>query len=98
MLMSIVRAAFIVAEVAECSDGITLYDQQHFLTYARLIDAELDGADWREMARHILLLDPDKEPERARRCAESHLRRAKWVETTGLRKAIEQTEVPERDS
>ncbi|HET6606191.1 MAG TPA: DUF2285 domain-containing protein [Rhodopila sp.] len=86
------KADFFVAELAACPDDITLYDQQHFLTYARLIDAELDGADWREMARHILLLDPDLEPERARRCAESHLERAKWIETTGLRKIVEQME------
>jgi hypothetical protein len=86
------KAMFFVADLAACPNEITLYDQQHFLTYARLIDAEFDGADWREMARHILLLDPDLEPERARRCAESHLERAKWIETTGLRKIVEQME------
>jgi hypothetical protein len=92
------KAAFFIAELAASADEITLYDQEHFLTYARLIDAELDGADWREMARHILLLDPDADPERARRCVESHLERAKWVETTGLKKVIEQAQAAEPES
>ena len=92
------EASFIVADVVPCADEITHYDQQHFLTYVRLIDAEIDGAGWREMARHILLLDPDREPERARRCAESHLSRAKWIETEGLKKIAERADGADRDS
>ncbi len=77
-----------VAERAEWSDVITLYDRQHFLTYARLLDAERDKVDWREGVREILLQDPDRHPERAWICWETHLERAKWIATTGFQQAV----------
>lgn len=86
------KVVFAVADIVENSDEITLYDRQHFLTYARLLDAEAGGADWRELARGILLIDPDREPARARRCAENHLARARWIATTGVRTVIQQAE------
>jgi len=38
---------------------ITDYDRRHFITYLRLLDAETDGADWREVASIVLHLDPE---------------------------------------
>jgi hypothetical protein len=35
------------------------------VTYLRLLDADAEGADWREVARIVLHIDPDREPERA---------------------------------
>jgi hypothetical protein len=32
----------------------------------RLLDAEADNADWREVARIVLQIDPALEPDRAR--------------------------------
>ena len=53
--------------------------------YDRLLDAETDGADWTEVARIVLHLDPDREPDRARRAWQSHLARARWMTEHGYR-------------
>jgi hypothetical protein len=77
-----------ITDVAAWSDEITHYDQEHFITYARILDAERAGADWREAVRIILLRDPETEPEQAWLCWETHLARAKWITTTGVAQAI----------
>jgi len=51
--------------------ALTAYDKEHAVTYARLLDAEADNADWREVARIVLHIDPTSEPERARVAFES---------------------------
>jgi len=43
----------------------------------RLLDANAEGADWREVVRIALRTDPDREPYRARQAFESHLTRAR---------------------
>ena len=58
---------------------LTVYDEEHVITYLRLLDADAAGADWREVARIVLHLDPDDESDRARRALDSHLSRAKWM-------------------
>jgi hypothetical protein len=66
------------------SDAIlTRYDQQHLATYLRLLDAQAEGADWREVTRIVLYIDPEREPERAKRAWESHLARARWMTEAG---------------
>jgi len=68
------------------SDAIlTRYDQQHLVTYLRLLDAEVEGADWRQVARVVLHIDPEREPDRAKRALESHLARARWMTEAGYR-------------
>ena len=74
-----------VADLAPDDSTLTPYDQQHAVTYARLLDAEKDNADWREVARIVLHIDPDADLARARRCYESHLTRAKWAARHGYR-------------
>jgi hypothetical protein len=69
-------------------DEITYYDQSHVLTYARLLDAEKDGMDWRDAARTILMHDPDENHGQAWLCWETHLKRAHWIVTTGIRLAV----------
>jgi hypothetical protein len=64
---------------------LTGYDEQHLITYLRLLDAETDGADWKEVARIVLHIDPDREPDRARRAWETHLARARWMTEQGYR-------------
>ncbi len=72
-----------VSDVAP-SDGIlTAYDQRHLITYLRLLDAEADGADWQEVAKIVLHIDPLGEPDRARRAWETHLARAHWMTENG---------------
>ncbi|RWE94676.1 MAG: DUF2285 domain-containing protein [Mesorhizobium sp.] len=75
-----------VADEVPWSDRITPYDDRHKVIYMRLLDAEANGADWQEVARIVLHRDPVAEPERTRHCWENHLRRAKWMTTTGYRK------------
>jgi hypothetical protein len=72
-----------VADVAPTDSALTPYDEQHVVTYARLLQAESEGAGWREVARIVLHIDPDREPERARNAYLSHLQRAKWVTEQG---------------
>lgn len=74
-----------VADAAPIDPTLTGYDEQHVVTYMRLLAAELEGADWREVARVVLHLDPDREPDRARNAFESHLARAKWMTEHGYR-------------
>jgi hypothetical protein len=65
--------------------GLTAYDEQHLVTYLRLLDADDEGADWREVVRVIFNLDPEREPERAKVMHDSHLARARWMTETGYR-------------
>jgi hypothetical protein len=74
-----------VADLAPSEPALTVYDQEHLVTYLRLLDAEADAADWREAARLILHIDPVQEPDRARRAFDSHLARAKWMTSHGYR-------------
>ncbi|WP_375778606.1 DUF2285 domain-containing protein [Bradyrhizobium sp. ma5] len=72
-----------VADVAPSEPALTVYDEQHVVTYMRLLQAEGDGADWREVARVVLHMDPERERDRARSAYQSHLARAKWVTEQG---------------
>jgi hypothetical protein len=65
------------ADTAPSDPVLTAYDEEHLVTYLRLLDAEAKGADWREVTRVVLHLDPEQESDRARRAFESHLSRAK---------------------
>ncbi|MHB0790589.1 DUF2285 domain-containing protein [Bradyrhizobium sp. 5.13L] len=78
-----------VADAAPTDQALTVYDEQHVVTYTRLLQAESEGADWREVARIVLHIDPEREPDRARDAYLSHLNRAKWATEQGrfLRRA-----------
>src|SRR6267143_2453015 len=56
-----------VADTAPSDSVLTVYDEEHIITYLRLLDADAVGADWRAVARIVLHLDPEHEPDRARR-------------------------------
>ncbi len=60
------------------------------MTYLRLLDAEADGADWKEVAEIVLHRDPVAEEARTRQCWESHLARAQWMTKKGYRRILEQ--------
>ena len=74
-----------VADTAPDDPVLTMYDEEHVVTYLRLLDAEADNADWREAARLILHIDAVREPERARCAFDTHLARAKWMADQGYR-------------
>ena len=67
------------------SDVVTSYDERHFVTYLRLLDAAAEAADWREVVRIVFGLDPEVNPDRARLVHDAHLARAKWMTEMGFR-------------
>lgn len=71
------------------SPRVTDYDLAHAVTYLRLLDAQADGADWREVARIVLDLDPTADSERARRVHDAHLARAQWMTREGYRDLLQ---------
>ena len=82
-----------VEDEAPGGPDITAYDEQHYVTYLRLLDANREGADWQEVARIVLHRDPVAEEDRSRRCWESHLTRAQWLSNSGYRRILEQAVV-----
>lgn len=70
------------------SDQLTEYDRAQLKLYARLLDAEADGAALSEIAHHLFGIDANEEPERARRVHDSHLVRAHWVADQGYRELL----------
>jgi hypothetical protein len=56
-----------ITDVAPRDRNLTGYDQQHLVTYLRLLDADAEGADWQEVAKIVLHIDPEREPDRAKR-------------------------------
>ncbi len=79
-----------VADEVPWSEDITPYDEEHLVTYLRLLDADAEGAAWAEVASIVLHRDPEAEPERTRVCWEAHLDRARWMAAKGYRKLLEQ--------
>jgi hypothetical protein len=74
-----------VDDVAPTAAILTGYDERHLVTYLRLLDADAGGADWQEVAKLVLHIDPTLEPARARRAWETHLARARWMTEKGYR-------------
>lgn len=74
-----------VEDVVPWSETITPYDETHFITYARLLDAEASKAEWQEAARIILHRDASADEELTYRCWNNHLQRAKWMTTSGYK-------------
>ncbi|WP_119307023.1 DNA -binding domain-containing protein [Cohaesibacter haloalkalitolerans] len=79
-----------VADEAPRDDRVTSYDEQHFVTYLRLLDAEKAGADWQEVARVVLHRDASIDDERSYRCWKSHLDRAQWLSKIGYTTILRQ--------
>lgn len=71
------------ADQAPVANVLTPYDQEHLVTYLRLLEAHAEGTDWAEIVRLILHIDPESDPARARRALDSHLARARWMTRHG---------------
>lgn len=71
------------------TERVNAYDERHFVTYLRLLDADEEGADWREVVLIVFGLDPAREPERAKIVHDSHLARARWMTESGYRHLLE---------
>ncbi|MEM7683204.1 MAG: DUF2285 domain-containing protein [Pseudomonadota bacterium] len=76
------------ADVPPANDFVTDYDRQHLKLYARLLDAEVDGAPLAEIVKVLFGIDANTEPERARRLHDGHLGRAHWMAENGYRNLI----------
>ncbi|MDE2185104.1 MAG: DUF2285 domain-containing protein [Alphaproteobacteria bacterium] len=74
-----------IADEAPTVPELTNYDYELLICYLRLLDAEADGADWRDVVRLVLKADPDRDYIRARRRYETHLARARWMTEHGYR-------------
>ncbi|WFU32414.1 DUF2285 domain-containing protein [Bradyrhizobium brasilense] len=74
-----------VADSAPVDDILTPYDKEHAITYLRMLDADAEGADWREVTAIVLDIDHEREPIRARQAYESHLARARWMSNCGYK-------------
>ena len=74
-----------ILDQAPTADKLTDYDRLHLITYIRLLDADAGGIPWEEAAHSILHIDPETEPELARRAHQSHLARAQWMTRVGYR-------------
>src|SRR3546814_2738334 len=81
-----------------CSDKITDYDYRLLIVYLRLLDAEADGADWADVARIVLHLDPADKPREARAVHAAPLKRARWMRRSEEHKSDLQTQMRSRDA
>jgi Uncharacterized conserved protein (DUF2285) len=59
--------------------------RNHIITYLRMLDADKEGADCREVSRIVLHIDPEQDADRAQRAFDSHLARARWMTQQGYR-------------
>ncbi|AMG76546.1 DNA -binding domain-containing protein [Sphingopyxis granuli] len=74
-----------VSDTAPEAAFLTPYDEEHLITYLRLLDAQNDGAVWEEVARIVLHIDPEEEPTRAHTAWATHLARAHWMAKSGYK-------------
>lgn len=74
-----------IADVAPNGPVLTAYDEEHMITYMRVLDTDQQGADWRDVSRIVLRIDPDNEADRARVAFKSRLSRARWMAEQGYR-------------
>jgi hypothetical protein len=81
-----------IAEEAPTDPNLTDYDYTMLVCYLRLLDAAKEGADWREVSRIVLKLDPDKDTARARRTYDSHVARARWMTEHGYRHLLRESD------
>jgi hypothetical protein len=56
-----------VADLAPSDPVLTAYDNEHAVTYLRLLEADTDDADWRGVARIVLHIDHANPIERGGR-------------------------------
>lgn len=68
---------------------VSSYDERHFVTYLRLLDADAEGANWREVVTIVFGINPELEPDRAKKVHATHLARARWMTESGYRHLLE---------
>jgi hypothetical protein len=63
-------------DVAPSDAEVTDYDHKHIMQYYCLLDRKERRRDWRETVQAFFGVDAEREPERAHRIYDSHLKRA----------------------
>jgi hypothetical protein len=81
-----------IADVAPTGAKLTDYDYTMLECYLRLLDAESEGADWREVAQIVLRVDPHMYYVRAKRMYDSHIARARWMTEHGFRQLLSEAD------
>ena len=46
-----------IDDMAPSGPALTKYDEEHAITYIRILDADAEGADWREVTQILLRID-----------------------------------------
>jgi len=62
-----------VGDIAPSGPALTKYVDERAITYIRMLDADAESADWREVTQIVLRIDAYSEPDRARRTFDTHL-------------------------
>lgn len=70
------------------SDNVTAYDEAHFVTYLRLLDAAADGAGWEEIVHVVFGIDPAVDADRAKAIYDGHIERARWMARSGYKQIV----------
>jgi hypothetical protein len=65
-------------------NALTPYDEAQFALYMYLLNAVRAFTPEDEICDRLLGIDAAKEPERARKCLDSHVKRAIWLTNDGL--------------
>jgi len=73
-----------IADQVPWSDEFTPYDEAQFGVYMRVLTAVREFTSEHEICIRILGIDFTKEPERAKKCFDSHLKRALWLTNEGI--------------
>jgi Uncharacterized conserved protein (DUF2285) len=74
------------------SDALTPYDRVHMKLYLRLLDAETDGGDWKEVVKLLFGMNPSDDPARAELMHRTHLARARWMAQHGYRQLARESQ------
>jgi len=75
----------VFSDEAPSVDALTLYDDAHMAIYLQLLYGSAEGYEVSRLASEAFGIDAKSEPQRAEKVVGSHLRRAKWLSTTGRR-------------
>lgn len=73
-----------IADEVPWENALTPYDEAQFALYMSLLTAISELATEEEICRELFGIDARREPERARKCFMSHVRRARWLTGDGL--------------
>ncbi len=65
------------------SETVTAYDRQCFKLYITLLDADASGEEWSDAYKRIFGKSAIQNHKRAFKHYQAHLKRAKWMTTTG---------------